>query len=327
MTTAPWRGAARTAPWPEPVRANSLATIQLVGDVQTEWETTRPNSNPYQNTTYDAIGRDIQSGAIGRPPDAMFQMGDISDGDAGLNATLLKQRFALYSQWCGDYNLSMYKIMGNHDVPTGGLTPAQWCTYWGLPSPHYAVTVGGVRVYVLNPDSEVVPAGWEACPHTTPTLPISASQIQWLDQQLTLDSRPAIVMSHAPFNFEPRIVSNVWYSAFSSRAYKLLATDLLNVLDAHPQVIGWAHGHTHGDYLDPTHPLSGPMSVGNRTIARVDAGACYTQPPGFGIGRPVTFYVSVLDDGKTIQVRSRDHHRKLWASIPTKGPVNTVVAT
>jgi hypothetical protein len=69
------------------------------------------------------------------------------------------------------------------------------------------------------------------------------------------------------------------------------------------------------------------MSVGSRTIARIDAGACYTQPPEFGIGRPVTFYVSVLNDGKTIQVRSRDHHRKLWASIPTVGPMTTVVTT
>lgn len=333
--TAPWRPVSKTRPWPTPSAA--LTTLHLLGDahiVSSEY----PLAG--NQTTYDAIGRDLRDKFVRNVPAAQFQMGDLAAGDSGQSQTTLTASFALFKQWFGDYGLAQpWMVMGNHDVPRSTYTPAQWAAYWGYATPSYAVDLGTVRALVLNPTGPAYPppAGYESCPHNTAVIPVSASDVAWLDARLSEDTRPTLLLNHAPFTIEPtKIDGGKWYGGTSvatgnSSATALACADLLAVIDSHPHAIAWMHGHSHHVWNvdQDTKPNTGLMSVGSRNIARVDCGAIFSSAAGssFSEGKPVSFYVSVRDDGKSVEIRWRKHDISAWASPPGMAGVQVLTAT
>ncbi|SEO39727.1 Calcineurin-like phosphoesterase [Trujillonella endophytica] len=299
--------------------------MQLIGDVQTDWERIWPLSG---RTTYDAIGRDVRDHLIHDAPAARFQMGDISDGDAGGDPAVLRRRFALFDAWCGSYRLAVYKVMGNHDVPYDAVTPRQWAAVWGYPAPSYTVDLGDVNAVVLGPSAPhtASPLGEPPCPGW-PVRPLTAADIAWLDRTLAADTRPTLVLNHAPLASEPTVFGSGWQDNQSTMRSRH-APDLVELLAGHRHVVAWAHGHTHTPWDRGT---TGLMTIGGRRIARIDAAATYTQPTGappeVGVGRAVTFYVTVLDDGRTVDVRWRDHAAQVWTGAPDVGRLHRLVTS
>lgn len=310
-----------TADWPTPP-ADALVTVQLVGDCQTSWEQIYPVMSP--NTAYDAMGHDLRDRLIVAPPQAVIQMGDINDSNADFDLTLLKKRFNTFARWLGDYGLETdsgvwWKVMGNHDVVGAHdappvMTAQQWAAFWGYSSPSYTIDLGRVRVIVLNPTGTGLEMSDPTFPNGVPVRPLTTADVTWLDQRLAEDSRPTLLAVHAPLDiFRDPAVTRRWQDVQATVAADIAATDLLAVLNTHHHCIGWLHGHTHNPYaLDWSNTQV--IDIGSRNLAVVDAGAVYTRPNG-DYAPPTTFYVSVLDDGLTLDVRWRSHHKHLWDAI------------
>lgn len=311
--TAPWRGLARSAPWPAP-SGDALATVHLLGDCQTEWELVYPQLSPL--TAFDAMGRDIRDRLIMKPPDAFIQMGDVNDKDP-FDKPLILSRFDLFRRWLGDYGIPQpWMVAGNHDLIADGRTPIlslqDWAEYWGYPGGCYTIDLGQVRVIVLAGSG----TGYEIDPDlytTAPIRPMTDADLAWLDTELTRDRRPTLIAAHGPLYGSPSSGGRDWRNFQSTIRGNMQAADLFNVMDSHPHLIGWMHGHTHSHWERPPENLN-LLNVGSRFIALIDASAVYTKADGT-TQEPTTFYVSVLDDGKTSEVRWRSHHKHTWDDI------------
>lgn len=337
MRAATWTNPTITAPWPGPPSANSLGTFQLVGDL---------HLNPYGETypdpaalsAYDALGRDMRDRLIIDRPLKILQMGDLVGGSITTQADIY-DRFVTFNTWLGDYGLTLRDdwdlVMGNHDTPGEGtastpmlLTASGWASYWGYATPSYTIdNLGAVRVIVLNP------TGVECSPPAgrQPIRPVTPSDIAWLDARLDEDTRPTIIATHAPMNGMGGVSHNDevdgWKHVTASTATGIDAPDLLAVLDAHDHLIGWMNGHTHSRwYNDRNQAL---YNTGSRSLVAIDASATYTQAVDFGGDtiEPTTYYVSILDDGKTVDVRWRTHDLALWDAHPSYGRVAQLTAT
>lgn len=306
-----------TAPWAAPPRG--LATLQLVGDLHLH----PPGvvyPNPDRDTVYDLLGRDMRDNLVHDPPDRILQMGDLSGGHPETKQELL-DRFATFTRLLGDYDLDLADwdlVIGNHDTPGYPgqplmLTAQEWATFWGYAAPSYAIDLGPVRVLVVGP------TGVEMDPLATgpyPCRPLTRGDVRWIDQRLAADPRPTLLAVHAPLLGMHGDVTGNWQGKTSTMACGVAARDLLEVLNAHKHCIGWVHGHTHNMW-DMGAPNTSTFDVGSRRIAAVDASAIFERSEEFGglLRMPTSFYVTVLDDGKTLDVRWRAHHKTLWDSI------------
>jgi hypothetical protein len=303
-----------TAPWPAPPKIGTLGTVHLIGDLQTEWENVWPDPN--DNTVFDAIGRDIQDNLVHSVPDLRIQMGDISDGSANMDRAVLEQRFNLFDQWCGRYGLDMWKVCGNHDIPEmpgdAPLPPDEWAAFWGYPHHSYAINLPYARILVLTATGNQhlmipAPVGPTSCK------PMTADDLAWLDARLSEDTRPTIIACHPPLYGEPTMdPDGAWNRVQSTLSGGAQAPELRALLNDHTHVIGWMHGHTHDAWGPEGRGVnSSLLNVGSRNIVVVDASATYIWPNG-EYKRPITFYTSLLDDGKTVEVRWRQHDAQMW---------------
>lgn len=323
--TATWIPPGRTAPWPAPPQRGVLATVQAFGDMQCPWEDIWPLHQP--NTLYDAVGFDIADHMIRSTPDARIQMGDISD-HSPLDKQLILDRFDLFDQWCGAYGIDVFKVMGNHDIVGDGwdlvITPQEWAAHMGYTAPSYVIDLGQVRVLVIGPTGtgeEIEPGRY----HRIPCRPLTQTDVAWIDARLTEDPRPTLLAVHAPLLAERP--NSGWWNVTSTVAAGKQATDLLAVINAHENCIGLIHGHTHNPW-DASAPNTRMVNVGSRDIAVVDASAVYDKTwIGGGRSASVTFYVSVLDDGRSIDVRWRQHELSQWGAVPGLGRVTRLTAT
>lgn len=313
---APWSPPSYTAPWPAPPAA-TLSLVHLIGDLQME-----DSAAPDGASNFDAVGRDISDRLINLPPQAAVQVGDAIQFNPSTGISKWNHEFFdLYSDWLSTYSIEPVKVMGNHEIGNDVVTPEQWADKAGVPGRCYTVDLGQMRLTVLGGDT-YQPA-FDVRPY--PILPLFDQDVSWLDARLSEDSRPTLVAAHAPIagmetanpNANARYVTQETLSAGRS------AGDLLAVLDSHPHVMGWLHGHTHDPYRK-SQPNVSTFTVGSRRICVVDAGVIVRrQRPNL----PVTPYVSVLDDGLTVEVRWRHHDAVLWDTVPGHPRVLTATAT
>ncbi|MGH3504376.1 MAG: metallophosphoesterase family protein [Nocardioidaceae bacterium] len=333
--TADWVGPAYSHRWPTPP-ADVLANIHLVGDTHMYLdEPTDPDRvwpTPRENTNYDAVGRDLQSGVLRAIPDFTLQCGDTVDNAKPDSTHRNAAEVRIVKQWLGHYDLEWYKAVGNHDTPYNWVSGHDWGATWGSPSGNTYYTLdhlGGYRVIVLGWDDKQ----WHSGEFRINVGPLTPDILAWLDYQLGRDSRPTFLAAHAPLPHEVTAnPNNNWGTHQSTRSAAGLidteATALLSIIDDYPHVVGWLHAHSHDPYnsagrganvnlyTNSTHGLG-------RTIATVDTGAIL-QKPNDRVP-PVTSYVSLADDGKTVEVRWRHHDHKLWlGDVSGGGRVKTV---
>lgn len=316
---ATWNPPGYTAPWAAPTMTG-LATLQLVGDLHFP-----PAGVAYPDKTkssvYDALGRDIRDRLVHDPPDHILQMGDLASGiDIGHDTVLAM--FDLFRTWLTDHDQDPDHwdvVMGNHDIPGRAgepltVTPAQWAAYWGYPGPSFTIDLGEVRVLVVGPTGL---QGDPPAEGSFPVRPLTRSDVAWIDQQLLYDRRPTLLAVHAPLNGSAGIAYTDWKNCQSTVARGVAATDLLEVLNAHGHCIGWVHGHTHSLWNDATRSNTSLLDIGSRKIAVVDASAIFEKAEDFGgtVRQPTSFYVTVLDDGLTLEVRWRSHHLTMWDAV------------
>lgn len=320
MHAAPWASPAHTARWPAPPSDNSLLTLQLVGDLHLNPPgVTYPD--PQELTAYDALGRDMRDRITAAPPARIIQMGDLAGGISHTYNEVVS-RFSLFNTWLGDYGLDAIAdwdlVIGNHDTPGAAgeprlVTPSQWAAYFGYPAASYVIDdLGPVRVIVVGP------SGLQGDPPSTgsfPVRPMTTGDINWLDDRLSEDTRPTLIATHAPMDGMAGVIADDWKNVTSSESGGKSANDLKAVLNAHSHCIGWVHGHTHSKWNNDRNTST--FNVGSRRIAVVDASATMTKAEDFGgeTIMPTTFYLSILDDAKTVDVRWRTHDQATWDGI------------
>lgn len=321
--TQPFTAPTYRKTWPAPAASSGkLGTVHLVGDVQTYWEIVWPSLRP--TTVYDAVGFDIRDRLhLLDKPDVTIQVGDCSDYEAPDLATLLK-RFSLARDWVKYYDLGqgnpVHWVMGNHDQVGYAnkppmITAQGWADAWGYPGPSYPIDCGTYRLLVLGPTG----TGTEMTPLATggvPVRPMTDADLNWLDAQLTADHRPTLLVNHAPiFGMDTydNATDRNWRSGQSTVSGGMAAADLIAIINEHSHVAAWLHGHTHSKWNAAPNNVS-LFNTGSRNIAVVDA-SCVFQRPRFNDRVPgVTFYVDFMDDGKTLNVRWRDHEKSLWST-------------
>ncbi|MGH3499752.1 MAG: metallophosphoesterase family protein [Nocardioidaceae bacterium] len=326
--TARWVPPDTLARWPAP--SADATTIQLMGDTHFvgsldgwgHWPL------PGNDTTYDAIGRDVTDAVLGQIPKRIFQLGDQVDNRLPRTEARQLTQLQGYRDWMALYDMKLELVAGNHDTPRGLTTGSQWASYWGYEHPYRAVDLGDYRALILGGDD----ARFNHWQFDLPVLRYTDALVSWLDTELGTDKRPTVIMNHAPLPNSPLSNPNQPEASQTTQSGGDEATDLLEVMDSHPNVIGFLHAHTHNPFdgvgSDYDHSNVSRYNIGSRSIPQIDAGCVLERrEPHFGKGRQnmlgpaVTFYVSILNDGRTLEVRWRKHDQRLWTSVPGVGRV------
>lgn len=326
--TAPWSPPSTTVPWPAPP-AGTLASVHLLGDVQMS-----AGANATADiSNYDSIGRDMRDRLIRLPPQALFQVGDAIHFSPAAGVSKWEHEwYDYYIPWLDEYGITPHPVMGNHETADSVILPHVWAARAGVPSQNYTVDLGAVRALVIGGDTYIPAWDPDQGGKAYAVLPLSQDNVTWLDDRLSEDTRPTVIVAHAPLagmstaNPNPSADPYAVQSEVTATGVDYTAPGINAVIDAHPHAIGWLHGHTHDLYVGDRGPNVQAYSTGSRQIAHVDA----SSPRRWGNDttfQPVTPYVSVLDDGKTVEVRWRHHDFVLWDAIPGQGRVLSVTAT
>lgn len=279
-----------TRPWPSPPRSGT--TLHLIGDMHygARW---------FLDGKIDKLGRDLHQGLV-EHVDAVVQTGDATNQQGtAVNA----RQDTLIREWATTYidaDVPLHWVCGNHDIWHGVRDPQQWADDYGLPSPNYVADVGFARLIAVSPRNG-----------TDPAITLSSEMVSWLDRQLSETTRPCLIACHAPL---PEVVSGVGADFWTNTEAGSAASDLLEVLDAHDNALAWLSGHTHTD--PAARGVTAQTSVGSRTIADINDSSLYGVAGSDQyqtINDPIrSVFVTLMDDGKTIEARWRDHGAGLW---------------
>lgn len=208
--------------------------------------------------------------------------------------------------------LPFAQAIGNHDSfgtiraegnsARVGTSGAQWAEIVGLPSVNNVWDMGQFRVICLGPDQ------WTDSVLLDFRLPDAT--IDWLDAQLSADSRPTFLAAHVPLLAQ--------YPDFTQSA-DAANPRLHDVIGAHPNVVGWLSGHRHNS-INPnqTNPVA-TVTVSGREIFAVCApgggggvttgGQAWSKGPW--VASCYSTYLTLLDEN-TLDVRWRDHLSRRW---------------
>jgi len=227
---------------------------------------------------------------------------------------------ALYVAWRDAHKtklgLPLAECVGNHDLAshaTGGPTRnvQQWAAAVGVPSQNTVVSMGGVKVITVGPDSW----GFNGVGGPDQSV-LSAATLTWLDQQLTAaGSTPCWIAAHSPLYEQFPAYSDGWLQAPKA--------ELDALIGSHSNVIGWLSGHLHTD-IQATPEHAGVITVGGRKIFAVNGPPSggrlssiefndhqWLAPDGSGSGINQSMFVTYL--GGAIDVRWRNHNGRRWA--------------
>jgi len=128
-----------------------------------------------------------------------------------------------------DANEVALHVLGNHDTDSGH-TVEQCKKIWGLPSPYYAKSIGGLTILVLDGNEKGSPTHKKGYP-----IYIGKEQVEWLAKSLGEGDGPVLILSHQPLA-GPYSVDN--------------AADIQELLGKHAdRVLLAICGHTHIDYV------------------------------------------------------------------------------
>ena len=226
----------------------------------------------------------------------------------------------LYKVWRDAHKtqlgLPLAECVGNHDLAshaTGGpvRNVQQWATAVGVSSQNTVVTMGGVKVITVGPDTW----GFQGVGGPDQSV-LSPATLTWLDGQLSAaGSTPCWIAAHSPLYEQFPAYSDGWLQAPKA--------ELDALISAHPNVIGWLSGHLHTDItITPEH--AGVITVGSRKIFAVNGppiggrltnidfnGHQWVSPDNVGSGVSQSMLVTYLGDA--IDVRWRSHTGRRWA--------------
>ncbi len=118
-----------------------------------------------------------------RRPDAILQLGDFAY-PIPENEPVIR-RF-------NDTPLRALHVIGNHDLDKG-VSKSTCVERFGMPGPHYAADIGGIRLLVLDGNDRGSPVGRGGYPSF-----IGPGQVAWLKDQLESTEHPVVVASHQP---------------------------------------------------------------------------------------------------------------------------------
>ena len=333
--TATWVPPGYTSDWPTPP-ADALATLHLVGDLHlamTDDANTEPIWPDVRGATnFDSLARDMNDAVLARIPDATVQTGDLTDNSAPRSYPRLLAEQQIARNYKAAYGIDWYQVEGNHDRPRDYMTGQEWArTMIGTPDPYYVVDLGAVRMIVLGWDDNA----WEPGVFDLPCGPLQPHIIDWLDARLSEDSRPTVIAAHPPFAKEPTanpsaISGDQWWTVTStineSGVIDVNAQALQDVIGSNNHVVAYLHSHTHDPYGSGGRGANvNLISLGGRQVAVVDTGAVLEWAPSKRVP-PITSYVSLLDDGRSVEVRWRHHDHRLWlGGVAGGGRVNRLV--
>ncbi|RKW71738.1 hypothetical protein DWQ67_02615 [Galactobacter caseinivorans] len=154
-----------------------------------------------------------------------------------------------------------------------------------------------------------------ASPNYAPPDPLTEATLTWMDQQLTaLGSKPTWLMSHQlPLG---QFASNPGGVDEYLRPWSRIA----EVLDAHPNVLGWISGHWH---IDPARADGvAKINVGSRSITAINAPSSQGLRSGWNakqlqygdgtLGPEYAKSMFIGYDGTDITLRWRNHNNGTW---------------
>ena len=335
--TATWVPPTHTAEWPAPPA--SILTLHALGDFHLAVSdgTDIPADTPIWprdrgRTNYDAIGYDLLDRVISRIPDALVQVGDITDNGTPRSYPKLLAEQQMAKDWKARYGIEWYGVQGNHDRPRDYQTAQEWArAMLGRDQPYYKVDLGDSVLLVLGWDNNQ----WEPGVFDLPCGPLEPHIITWLDEQLSADSRPTIIATHPPLAKSPTanptaISGNQWWTVQTtidgSGVIDINAQALQDVIGAHNHAVVYLNAHTHDIYgTTGRGPNCQLLEMGGRQVAAVDTGAVLDWPASKRVP-PITCYLSLLDDGRSVEVRWRHHDHHLWlGGVAGGGRVNRLV--
>lgn len=231
----------------------------------------------------------------------------------------IAEQYADYNTWrdaiTAADGLPFAQCAGNHELLGGiypdagrrGTTGAQWAASVGLSDWNNAWDMGQFRVIGLSPD--------EWIPNTEgPTADFRLPQrtLDWLDQQLSADSRPTFLTAHVP------LLAQYPDSSTGQNCADLANPGLHDLIGAHSNVVGWLSGHRHNSIADTSNPAT-VITVSGREIFAIcspgGGGGYLTGGEAYSKGQwqasMFSTYLTLLDED-TLDVRWRDHLRRRW---------------
>lgn len=300
--------------WRQPIIEAS--TLHCIGDVH---HTTVGISDRLSRNNH--VADDLNHGDVPDSGEHLF-LGDITNvGSVAEDAA--------FQAWAATFPGDKLYVIGNHDVgmATNIRTPAQWAAAYATPGnqPNYIYDLDfGVRLIVVSFDS---------IPGDGTTIRLSDDTMTWLDAQLTAaGNTPCFVLCHAPLydtvlgpvdvGYGNGSQDSGFFAIGGSSAAATNSIPILNLLASHSNVKAWISGHTHTPIETPTIVTS--LVVGSNTIACINTSSvAYLVGPQGAWLRPCSPYITYLGD--RIEVRWRDHFRKLWVA-PHGNPAGFVMA-
>lgn len=219
--------------------------------------------------------------------DAVILAGDIHPGDQGVRWALdtfagLPVIYVPGNHEYYDYELpgltrrlqreadgTNVHVLENDSVVTGGVR-FLGCTLWTDFQLDGNATLAGFRAQQVLPDFRRIWYAPEGRPlHPADTMMLHAESKAWLTEQLSLDDRPTVVVTHhapATPSIADYFVREPLNPAFVSE---------LDALVAGSGALLWVHGHTHTafDYrLGATRVVCNPRGYPKEAVAGFDAG-------------------------------------------------------
>lgn len=202
-----------------------------------------------------------------------------------------------------------YAVAGNHDIQDDVRTPAQAHAAWGLPaSQNYGVDLGFAKMCCVFP-------GDDYATHNSGSF-FSASSLAWLEASIqSAGNQPVIVVCHFPLydtvagagadaGVYYRSIDSGFYAATIARTAD--SQDVLDLLDAYPNVKAWVSGHTHSSVSAPG--LLTMVNTGTRNIAHINTSAVVSVDRAGLQTSPINTMLLTYTEADQIEVRLRGHH-------------------
>lgn len=222
-------------------------------------------------------------------PVAHIQLGDMTENGTSVQDTGV---VALLDQLPAPWR----PTVGNHDTWTGRSGDDAGVA-WGY-AKNYVYDAGIAVVIFVGPDQ---------CPDGTAYVELSATTLDWLDEQLTTyRSRVCLVCCHAPLYD----TVTQGFGSTSSDWQINPRVDVEALLANHPgQKIAWISGHVHTPTTDPG--IAVAKTYGSARVVAINSSAVHYVGTTSEFEDPIrTLFLTLTRTG--VQVRFRDHGAQVW---------------
>jgi len=311
-TTRPASGRTRT--WPLPDLRNGT-TVHLVTDQHEGFRFFTPDRHARMGADLDLLKASAHA-HVDAGDTIHWQTDDgtgVDPEDPTVNAWFAARATA-------EPGVPWVRVPGNHDL-SSHTTPypkrdaTAWAAAAGQASPLTVTDAGDVRILGIGPDRW----DYDQAGATFGTCLLSPATLAWLEAQLTAaGTRPVWIANHAPL--WEQYAADTTPADFTAGAewWTSPRDQLAQIIDAHPNVVGWLSGHVHAN-VDTRPAFARSMTVGARRIFAVNGPASGGRIEGVDFDHQQydsptqSLYVTYLGDA--IDVRCRDHQAGQWHAL------------